>query len=114
MPLSEILASRVRAALANQISVEEKRMFGGLAFMVDGKMCVTIGKDGIMCRIDPAVYDTVVERDGCRPMVMRGRELRGYVRVGSAALDTDADLAYWVGLAVDFNSQATRARKRRP
>jgi len=53
MPANESLARRVRAALAPLGGVEEKRMFGGLAFMVDGKMCVTVGKDRIMCRISP-------------------------------------------------------------
>jgi TfoX/Sxy family transcriptional regulator of competence genes len=112
MPPDESLVGRVRAALGSGVQVEEKRMFGGLAFMVDGKMCVTVGKDGIMCRIDPTIYDTVVEREGCRPTVMREREYRGYVRVDADTVKADSDLAYWVRLSLDFNKEAKPARKR--
>ena len=54
--------------------VEEKKMFGGLTFMVRGKMCVSVGKDRIMCRIDPAIHDAAIQRQGCRSVVMKGRE----------------------------------------
>ena len=81
-------------------------MFGGLAFMLDGKMCVTVGADRIMCRIDPADHDAAVARPGCTPMVMRGREMRGYVRVGESALRTPAALDRWVRMAVEYNPRA--------
>jgi TfoX/Sxy family transcriptional regulator of competence genes len=108
VPANESLASRVRAALASTGRVEEKRMFGGLAFMVDGKMCVTVGKDRIMCRIDPDVHDEAVKRAGCEPMVMRGKELRGYVRVGEQALRSPAAFDRWMRLAIDYNPRAPR------
>ena len=112
MPVVEDLVARVRAALASSRRVEEKRMFGGVAFMVDGKMCVTVGKKGLMCRIDPAVHDDAVERDGCRTMVMNGRAYWGFVRVDPAVLGTKRALDYWVGLALDFNARAKSSRKR--
>lgn len=90
MPANESLASRVRTALAPLGGVEEKRMFGGLAFMVDGKMCVAVGKDGIMYRIGPEVHDATVARGGCEPVVMRGRVMRGYVRVRAVELGSAA------------------------
>ena len=108
MPANESLARRVRAALAPLGAVEERKMFGGLAFMVDGKMCVTVGADRIMCRIDPDDHDAAVARPGCTPMVMRGREIRGYVRVGQDALRTPAALGKWVRMAVDYNPRAPR------
>ena len=57
--------------------VEQKRMFGGTVFMVRDKMCVGVGKRRIMCRIDPTIHDAVVERKGCRTVVMRGRPYNG-------------------------------------
>ena len=80
-------------------------MFGAIAFMVDGKMCVTAGKGRIMCRIDPAIHDTALERTGCTTVVMKGREYRRYVHIDAEALSTKADLDRWVKLALDFNSR---------
>jgi TfoX/Sxy family transcriptional regulator of competence genes len=108
MAADEKLARRVRAALAPLGGVEEKRMFGGLAFMVDGKMCVTVGEDRIMCRIDPDAHDEAVERAGCEAMVMRGRKLRGYVRVSASALRSAAAFDRWMRLAIDYNPRAPR------
>jgi TfoX/Sxy family transcriptional regulator of competence genes len=114
MPYDDALASRVKAALGRSRRVEEKRMFGGLTFMVRGKMCVSVGKDRIMCRIDPAIHDTALERQGCRTVVMKGREYRGFVYVDREAVRTKGDLDYWVGLALDYNNEAkasTRTRR---
>jgi TfoX/Sxy family transcriptional regulator of competence genes len=113
VPANESLASRVRAALAPMGRVEEKRMFGGLAFMVDGKMCVTVREDRIMVRIDPADHDAAVARAGCEPMIMRGREIRGYVRVAASALRTPAALDRWIRMALAYNPRATRSSARR-
>ncbi len=114
MPYDDALARRVKAALGSTRRVEEKRMFGGLTFMVRGKMCVSVGKDRIMCRIDPAVYDTALQRKGCRTVVMKGRPYRGFVYVDTEAVRTKGDLDYWVGLALDYNNKAkasTRTRR---
>jgi TfoX/Sxy family transcriptional regulator of competence genes len=74
----EQLASRVGTALAHRQDVEEKNMFGGITFLVNGKMCVSVGKARLMCRIDPAVHDAALQRRGCRTVVMNGREYRGF------------------------------------
>jgi len=84
-------------------------MFGGIAFMVRGKMCVTVGKDRIMCRIDPAIHDTVLQHKGCRTVVMRGREMRGWVYVDAQALRAKGALDYWVGLASAYNKAIASA-----
>jgi TfoX/Sxy family transcriptional regulator of competence genes len=86
--------------------VEEKRMFGGITFMVRGKMCISVGKGRIMCRIDPAIHDTALQREGCRTVVMKDREYRGYVYVDSGSVRTEDDLKYWVGLSLDYNGKA--------
>ncbi len=85
MAYNEILAKRVRTALSHIQRVEEKKMFGGIAFMVNGKMCITVGKDRLMCRIDPAIHEIALERKGCKTVFMKGREYKGYVHVNQEA-----------------------------
>ena len=81
MSRDEALLGRVKAALARIRPVEERRMFGGITFMVRGQMCVSVGADRIMCRIDPAAHDAAVARKGATTVFMKGREYRGYVYV---------------------------------
>jgi len=104
----ELLAARVREGLTGTRRVQEKKMFGGVAFMVGGKMCVTVGHGRMMCRVDPARHDALVQRKGCRTMTMRGREYRGYVVVDAAALRARAVLQRWLALALEFNRQIRR------
>lgn len=106
MAYNEILADKIRQALAHLPSVEEKKMFGGIAFMVNGKMCLSAGADRIMCRIDPAIHQEVVRREGCRTVIMKGREYKGYIYVNEDSLRTTSDFNYWVTLALDFNKKA--------
>ena len=112
MAYNEKLANRVRKALSHVPKVEEKRMFRGVAFMVDGKMCVSAGDDEIMCRIDPAIHEEVIQKKGCRTMVMKGREYKGYVYVNEESMKSKKDFDYWVGLALDFNKRAKPSRKK--
>ncbi|GAA4317311.1 TfoX/Sxy family protein [Compostibacter hankyongensis] len=113
MAYSEHLADRLRQALAHLPDVEEKKMFGGLAFMVNGKMCLTAGPDRIMCRIDPAVHEAAIQRKGCETVLMGGRKYRGYVYISEDALRTQADLGRWVNLALDFNKKAKKTSRKR-
>jgi TfoX/Sxy family transcriptional regulator of competence genes len=106
MSYDQALADRVKTALGGTRPIQEKRMLGGLTFMVRGKMCVSVGKERIMCRIDPAVHDTAVQRPGCRSVVMKGREYRGFVYVDASTLRTRGALEHWVGLALDYNNRA--------
>jgi len=89
-------------------------MFGGVTFMVRGKMCVSVGRDRIMCRIDPVIHDAALERQGCRTVVMKGRQYRGFVHVEAAAVRSKRDLDYWIGLALDYNTRVKpSSRKQR-
>jgi TfoX/Sxy family transcriptional regulator of competence genes len=99
----EKLIQRVRAALADVADVKEKKMFGSTAFLVRGKMCVSARTERIMCRIEPSLHDAAVKREGCRTVVMRGRQYRGYVHVNSEAIKTGRKLKYWIKLALDYN-----------
>ena len=110
---SELL-SRVRAALAPVPNVEEKRMFGSTAFMVRDKMCISARAERIMCRIDPALHDAALEREGCQTVVMRGRQYRGYVYVGAESVRTPGALKYWVDLALNYNKAMASTKKRAP
>jgi len=110
MAYSEKLANRVREALAPVSDVEEKKMFSGITFMVNGKMCVSVGKDRIMCRIDPLVHEKAIEKKGARTVQMKGREYKGYVYVNEDAIKTKKDFDYWINLSLEFNKKA-RASK---
>lgn len=103
MAYSETLARRMRQALASLPDVTEKKMFGGLAFMVNGKMCLTVGPGRIMCRVNPELHDALIAKKGCSTVIMRKRTYRGYVHVSEAQLLTKAALEYWVGLALEYN-----------
>ncbi len=85
MAYNAVLADRVRDALASVPSVEEKKMFRGVTFMVEGKMCISVGDDELLCRIDPALHEELIEKSGCRGVIMNGREYKGYVLVGNEA-----------------------------
>jgi hypothetical protein len=113
MAYDEHLAERVRAEFkATKTPYEEKRMMGGLCFMVSGKMCVGIEKDRLMARIDPAIYDEALTRTGCVPMDFTGRPMRGFVFVNPPGLKSNCDLKSWLQLALEFNPKAVASKKR--
>lgn len=115
MSYDQSLADRVKEALGSIQQIGGKRMFGGLTFMVREKMCVSVGKERIMCRIDPAIHDAALRRPGCRPVLMKGCEYRGFVYVDAKALRTGGALESWMGLALDYNEEAvTSSPKRTP
>ena len=111
MAYNEQLANRVREKLANLTNIEEKQMFGGLAFMYNGKMCVGIVKDELMCRVDPDLHDQLVEMQGCRTMDFTHRPMKGFVYVEESGMHTNADLDYWINLALEFNDRAKSSKK---
>ncbi len=113
MAYNEKLTARIREALAHLPKVEEKRMFRGVTFMVNNKMCITAGDNKIMCRIDPAIHEEVIKRKGCETVKMRGREYKGYVYVSEEGIKTKMDLDYWINLALDFNKLAKSSKKKK-
>ena len=104
MPYSEVLAQRVRRALAAHPAVEEKKMFGGIAFMLAGNMCCGVMRDELMVRVGPEQYERALARPHARPMDFTGRPLKGLVYVGPQGHRTDADLQEWVRRGVTFAS----------
>jgi TfoX/Sxy family transcriptional regulator of competence genes len=113
MTKNQDLTDRVRTRLANIPRVEEKKMFGGITFMVNGKMCVTVGHGRLMCRIGSAIQDKVLKRKGCEIVKMKGREYRGFVYVSEEGLKAEKDFEYWIQLAMDFNKKAKAPTKRK-
>ncbi len=114
MAYNEKLADRTRELIAaHHSNVEEKKMFGGLCFMVNDKMCVGVEMDRLMLRLDPAKYDEVMEKDGCKPMDFTGRVMKGYVFVDAGVLGTKKQLEYWVNLALEFNKVAKASKKKK-
>ncbi len=111
MPYSEKLADRIREAISSVPKVEEKKMFGGICYMVNGKMCVGIVNDEMMCRIAPAIYETALEKKGCREMDFTGKPMKGYVFVSEEGMKTKRDFDYWIGLALEFNKKAKTSKK---
>jgi len=113
MAYNEKLADRVREELVSARKVEEKKMMGGLTFMVNGKMCVGILNDDLMLRISPDEYIHALERNGCREMDFTGRPMKGFVFVGPEGTRTKKDLSYWTSLALAFNKVAKASRKKK-
>lgn len=113
MAYSEKLANRIRERFSDLRNVEEKEMMGGLTFMYNGKMCVGIIKDEMMCRIDPGLHEAAVERTGCRTMDFTNRPMKGYVMIDDSGMKTQKDFNYWISLALDFNKNAKASAKRK-
>lgn len=102
MAYDEGLAERIREALADQPNVLEKRMFGGLAFMVGGNMCVGVVKDQLMVRVGPEAYDERVQERHARRMDFTGRPLKGFIYVAPEGFESDTDLRRWVGYGLAY------------
>jgi len=113
MAYNEKLTARIREALAHLPNVEEKRMFRGVTFMVNEKMCISAGDNKIMCRIDPSIHEEALKRKGCETVKMKGREYKGYVYVSEEGIKTKKDLDYWIRLALEFNKLAKSSKKKK-
>jgi TfoX/Sxy family transcriptional regulator of competence genes len=99
----EDLANRIRELIAAEEGVSEKRMFGGLAFLVGGNMAVAAsGQGGLMVRVDPDESETLIAKPHASAMVMRGREMRGWLRVADEGVRTKRQLEPWVKRGVGY------------
>ena len=107
------LADRIREYLSNspKLKIEEKKMFRGLAFMVNGKMCVNVSGENLMCRFDPDLQEGVAKKKGYQKMTMKGKELKGYCYVSPEGFKGKKDFEYWITLCLDFNEKAKSSKK---
>lgn len=102
MAYDEILADRVRELLESEDDVTEKRMFGGLAFLVAGKMAVAVSREGgLLITVDPERWGALVSKPGVSTAIMGGRPMRGWVRVAAEVLQTKRQLSRWVAQGRD-------------
>ena len=81
--------------------------------MYNGKMCLGVIKDEMMCRIDPDRYEEALERRGCREMAFTGRPMKGYVLVDETGMANKKDFEYWIGLSLDFNKKAKASKQKK-
>ncbi len=102
MAYDETLAQRIRELMADKHSVVEKRMFGGIAFMLRGNMCCGIVSDDLMVRVGPERHEEALAQPHARPMDFTGRPMKGMVYVGLEGLRSDADLNAWLRRGVEF------------
>lgn len=113
MPYDEKMADRVREIIAERTdNVEEKRMFGGLCFMVDDKICVAVKSDKMFTRLAPDVFDKALGKDGITTMERGNTTMQGYLYIDYALLQTQSQLQHWVGLALDFNPLAKASKRK--
>jgi hypothetical protein len=102
MAYDQELADRIRELVAGEERLSEQRMFGGLAFLVNGNMAVAAsGQGGLLVRVDPEQSDELID-EHVEPMVMRGREMRGWLRVEAAAVEAPGHLEPWVTRGVSY------------
>jgi TfoX/Sxy family transcriptional regulator of competence genes len=113
MAFNEKLAERIRGRLSVIPKVKETKLMGGLAFMVNGKMCIGIFKDEMLCRIDPAERDELLERPGCTVMQFTGRPMKGFVLVDDSGMRSSKDFEFWVQQCLAYNKFAKRSVKKK-
>jgi hypothetical protein len=108
------LADRIREYLLGytHLKIEEKEMFRGLTFMVNDKMCVSVSSENLMCRFDPVVHEEVAEKNGYQPMIMKGKEYKGYCYINPIGCKTKTDFEYWIKLCLDYNKKAKSSKKK--
>ncbi len=108
------LADRIKRILQEKhIHFEEKKMMGGLCFMVDDKMCLGVEKNNLMARIGEENRDLAFSKLGCREMNFTGRPMKNFVFVSPDAIDMDEELDFWVSLCLQYNPFAKSSKKKK-
>ena len=116
MAFSGLLADRVRQRLSGIDQIEEKKMMGGLIFMVNGKMCVGVDidkikqEDRLMVRVGKLPYEELLIKEGSKVMDFTGSVMRGFLFIDPEGFDLDKDLDFWVGKALEFNEQIRKIK----
>ena len=111
MRYNEELAYRVSELLSHLTNVEEKEMFSGLVFMVNGKMCINVSGENLMCRFNPKLIEVLAEKPGFLPLIMKGKQLKGYCYVEQVGFEREKDFEFWINLCLDFNELAKSSKK---
>lgn len=110
----ELFIQRIRNIMdKHNAAWEEKRMFGGLCFMVDDKMCFGSYKGGLMARVDPEEIETLLERENADQMIHGGRPMKGYAFIQPEGFSEDVDLEFWIAKCLEFNPKAKSSKKKK-
>jgi hypothetical protein len=102
MAFDEKLAHRVRTLLAHRSAVAEKKMFGGIAFLLSGNMCVGVHKSDLIVRLDPAATESALSKPHTRPFDLTGRPMKGWILVQPKGVASESALGTWVDAAVTY------------
>jgi TfoX/Sxy family transcriptional regulator of competence genes len=103
MPLDGDLANRLREIVSGEPGLHEQRMFGGLAFLINGNMAVAASREGgLLLRVDPERTDALLRRQHAAPFVMRGRQMEGWLRVATEGVRTKRQLTGWARIGIDY------------
>ncbi len=114
MAYDEYLEERIKNVLdSRSIEYEDKKMFGGLCFLVDDKMCIGIIHDQLMARVDPDREQELISKPGAKPMDFTNRPMKGYLYVDPTAIDRDDELEFWVEQCLAFNPQAKSSKRKK-
>jgi hypothetical protein len=111
MAYNELLAVRIRAALSDQSNLIEKKMFGGVCYLLNGNMACGVIKNELIVRIGPDKHDAALSRPHTRPFDFTGKPMAGWVMVSSPGVATEKDLQDWLRLGVDFAASLPPKRK---
>jgi TfoX/Sxy family transcriptional regulator of competence genes len=108
------LADRIRKRLSiiSEIDIEEKKMFSGLSFLVNGKMCINVSHDNLMCRYNPDLEEEISEKKGFLPMIMKGKQLKGYCYIEPIGFQKPEDFEFWIKICLDYNKIAKASKKK--
>ena len=113
MAFDENLQERISRILkSKKIIFEEKKMMGGLCYLINDKMCVGIVKNDLMVRFDPEIQDEIFTRNGARPMDFTKKPMKGYAFVSPEGIDMEVDLEDWINIALQYNPKAKSSKKK--
>jgi TfoX/Sxy family transcriptional regulator of competence genes len=113
MAYDDFLAERIEQVYAvKRVPYIGKKMFGGICYLVDDKMCTGVLKQDLLVRIDPDFHEKALKMPGVKPMDFSGKSMKGFILVDPAHVDMDEDLEYWINLAIEFNPRAKASKKR--
>jgi len=113
MAYNEQTAERVRKALSGTKKLVEKKMFGGIAFMINNKMCVGVDKDDLMIRCLPEMNDELLSKKGVRPFDLTGKPMKGWLLVSPEGTKSKKDFDWWIELAKTSNKEVANPKKKK-
>lgn len=114
MAYNEYLQERIENILnEKKVIFEAKKMMGGLCYMVDDKMCVGIVKDDLMARVNPDKYESLLTKEGARPMDFTKRTMKGFLFISPDGVDYEKDLEFWIDECLEFNPLAKSSKKKK-